>query len=177
MVVGRQLEWGRWSAELPGRPLLTTVSGARHARSYERVHPAPAESQFYHSFGRSTRTILRKGRTQQGKIAILLQFRAINTHDLTKGFIGQVRNRNFTTVSGDRHARSYERGHRAGKKSQFYYSFGRSTRTILRKGLSGTRKIAILLQFRAIDTHDLTRGLQIRTHFPDHGGPPPSLLN
>ena len=108
---------------------FTTVSGDQHARSYERVHradkyervhPAPAESQFYHSFGRSTRTILRKGRTQHGKIAILLQFRVINTHDLTKGFIGQVRNRNFTTVSGDQHARSYERVHRAGKKSQFY---------------------------------------------------------
>ena len=113
---------------------FTTVSGDRHARSYERVHPAPAESQFYHSFGRSTRTILRKGRTQHGKIAILLQFRAINTHDLTKG------------------------SHRAPARSQFYYSFGRSTRTILRKGSSGTRKIAILLQFRAINTHDLTKG-------------------
>ena len=137
------------------------------------VHPAPAESQFYHSFGRSTRTILRKGSSGTRKIAILLQFRAIDTHDLTKGFIGHPQDRNFTTVSGDRHARSYERVHRAPARSQFYYSFGRSTRTILRKGSSGTRKIAILLQFRAIDTHDLTRGLQIRKHFPDHGGPPP----
>ena len=132
-----------------------------------------ARSQFYYSFGWSTRTILRKGSSGTREIAILLQFRAINTHDLTKGFIGQVRNRNFTTVSGDQHARSYERVHRAGKKSQFYYSFGRSTRTILRKGSSGTRKIAILLQFPPMDTHDLTRGLQIRKHFPDHGGPPP----
>ena len=88
---------------------FTTVSDARHARSYERVALSTARSQFYYSFGRSTRTILRKGRTQHRKIAILLQFRAIDTHDLTKGFIGQVRNRNFTTVSGDRHARSYER--------------------------------------------------------------------
>ena len=115
---------------------FTTVSGDWHARSYERVHPAPAESQFYHSFGRSTRTILRKGRTQHRKIAILLQFRAIDTHDLTKGFIGQVKNRQITTVSGDRHARSYERVHPAGKKSSNYHSFGRSTRTILRKGSS-----------------------------------------
>ena len=155
----------------------TTVSRDRHTRSYERVALSTAKSQFYHSFVRSTRTILRKGCTQHREIAILLQFRAIDTHDLTKGFIGHKRNRNSTTVSCDRHARSYERVHRAQTKSQFYHSFARSTRTILRKGSSGTNEIAILPQFRAIDTHDLTRGLHFRKHFPDHGGPPPSLLN
>ena len=128
---------------------FTTVSCDRHARSYERVAPSTAKSQFYYSFVRSTRTILRKGCAQHRKIAILLQFRAIDTHDLTKGL------------------------HPAKPKSQFYYSFARSTRTILRKGSSGSGKIAILLQFRAIDTHDLTRGLHFRKHFPDHGGPPP----
>ena len=59
------------------------------------------------------RTILRKGCTQHRKIAILLQFRAIDTHDPTKGFIQHKRNRNFTTVSRDPHARSYERVHPA----------------------------------------------------------------
>ena len=83
-------------------------------------------------------TILRKGCTQHRKIAILLQFRAIDTHDPTKGFIKHKRNRNFTTVSCDRHARSYERVHPAKTKSQFYYSFARSTRTILRKGSSSS---------------------------------------
>ena len=114
-------------------------------------------------------------------MSILLQFRAIDTYDLTKGlhpappdrnfttvsrdrhvrsygFIGQVKNRQITTVSRDRHvrsyervhpagknrqittvsrdrhARSYERVHPAGKKSSNYYSFARSTRTILREG-------------------------------------------
>ena len=129
-----------------------------HARSYERVHRAGKKSQFYYSFGRSTRTILRKGSSGTRKIAILLQFRAIDTHDLTKRFIGQVRNHNFTTVSGDQHARSYEKVHRAPARSQFYYSFGRSTRTILRKGRTQHGKIAILLQFRVINTHDLTKG-------------------
>ena len=88
---------------------FTTVSCDRHARSYERVHRAKAKSQFYHSFVRSTRTILRKGSSSKGKTVILPQFRAIDTHDLTKGFIEQRQNRNFTTVSCDRHARSYER--------------------------------------------------------------------
>ena len=40
-------------------------------------------------------------------------------------------NRRFTTVSRDRHARSYERVARApAPKSTFYYSFARSTHTI-----------------------------------------------
>ena len=88
---------------------FTTVSCDRHARSYERVAPSTAKSQFYYSFVRSTRTILRKGSSSKTKIAILRQFRAIDTHDLTKGFIGLRQDRNFTTVSRDRHARSYER--------------------------------------------------------------------
>ena len=45
-------------------------------------------------------------------------------------------NRRFTTVSRDRHARSYERVARA------------------------RAKIDVLLQFRAIDTHDPTKGLR-----------------
>ena len=131
----------------------------QHQRHHQqRAAPAPAESQFYYSFGRLTRTILRKGSSSTGRIAILPQFRALDTHDLTKGSHSARQDRNFTTVSGDQHARSYERVHRAAARSQFYYSFGRSTRTILRKGSSGSRKIAILLQFRAINTHDLTKG-------------------
>ena len=112
----------------------TTVSRDRHAGSYERVALSTAKSQFYYSFVRSTRSILRKGCTQHRKIAILLQFRAIDTHDLTKGFIQHKRNRNFTTVSCNRHARSHERVHPAQTKSQFDHSFVRSTRTILREG-------------------------------------------
>ena len=164
----------------------------RYARSHGRVALTTAKSQFYHSFARSTRTIFRKGSSgigkiailpqfcaidthdliapappaqhqrqhhqQHGKIAILLQFRTIDTHDLPKGFLGHRQNRNFNTVSCDRYARSYERVAPSTAKSQFYYSFVRSIRTILRKGCTQHRKIAILPQFRAIDTHDLTKG-------------------
>ena len=114
---------------------FTTVSRDRHVRSYERVALSTAKSQFYYSFARSTRTILRKGSSSPGKIAILLQFRAFDTYDLTKGLIQLRQDRNFTTVSRDRHVRSYE------------------------KGSSSSGKIAILLQFRAIDVYDLTKGL------------------
>ena len=113
---------------------ITTVSCDRRVRSYERVAPSTARSQFYYSFARSTRPILRKGSSGSGKIAILPQFRAIDAHDLTKGFIQLRQDRNFTTVSRDRHVRSYERVHPAPARSQFYYSFARSTRPILRKG-------------------------------------------
>ena len=150
---------------------FTTVSRDRHVQSCERVAPSTATSQFYYSFARSTRTILRKGSSSSGAIAILLQFRAIDTYDLTKGLIQLRCDRNFTTVSRDRHVRSYERVARAQARSQFFYSFARSTRTILRKGCSGTGKIAILLQFRAINAYDLTKGLHFRKHFPDHGAP------
>ena len=151
---------------------FTTVSRDRHARSYERVALTRTRSQCYCSFVRLTRTILRKGCTQTHKIAILPQFRAIDTHDLTKGLHSAPQDRNFTTVSRDRHARSYERVALTSTRSQFYYNFARSTRTILRKGCTQHHKIAILLQFRAIDTHDPTKGLHFRKHFPDHGAPP-----
>ena len=129
---------------------FTTVSPDRHARSCERVHRAQARSQFYHSFLRSTRTILRKGCTQHHKIAILTQFHAIGMYDLTNSVVQDC---NFTTVSPDRHARSDERVHRAQARSQFYHSFLRSTRTILRKGCTQHHKIAILTQFHAIGRH------------------------
>ena len=66
------------------------------------VHPAGKKSSNYYSFARSTRTILRNGCSVNNKMAILLQFRAIDIHDLTKGFIGHRQDRNFITVSRDR---------------------------------------------------------------------------
>ena len=134
--------------------------------STKGLHPAPPKCRFYYSFARSTRTILRKGCTQHRQIAILLQFRAIDTSDLTNGLHPAPQDRNFTTVSRDRHVRSYERVAPSTARSQFYYSFARSTRTILRKGRSVNSKMSILLQFRAIDTYDLTKGFiqQVKNH-------------
>ena len=92
-------------------------------------------------------------------LAILLQFRAIDAHDSTKGLLAQMKNREITTISRDRHARSYDWNAPRTGKFQFLYSFARSTRTILRKGSTQHRKIAISLKFRVIDTYDLTKGL------------------
>ena len=52
-----------------------------------RVAPTTTKLQFYHSFARLTRTSLRKGCSVNSKISILLQFRAIDTHDFTKGLL------------------------------------------------------------------------------------------
>ena len=127
--------------------IFTTVSGDPCARSYvkhnaehSRTHQ---KSQFYYSFGRSMRTILRK--TQCGTLAehqksqfyysFGRSMRTILRKTQFRPLAEQTahnRNRNFTTVSGD------------------------AMRTILRKGCRGTTEIAILLQFRAIDAHDPT---------------------
>ena len=112
---------------------FTTVSRDGHVRFYERVArtgakpsnyysfarstrtilrkvaPSTTRSQFYYSFARSTRTILRKGCSGRCKIIKLLQSRAIDTHDLTKGFIGHRQDVDFTKVSRDRHVPSYEK--------------------------------------------------------------------
>ena len=82
-----------------------------------RVAPTTTKLQFYYSFARLTRTSLRKGCSVNSKISILLQFRAIDTHDLTKGLLRKQQNldftrdrrAHFTTVSRDRHVLSYER--------------------------------------------------------------------
>ena len=48
---------------------------------------------------------------------------------------------------------------RAHKKVRFYYSFGRSTPRFYREGWSAENEICVSLQFRAIDTTFLLRGL------------------
>ena len=112
-----------------------------------------------------------KGCTNRCKIVKLLQFRAIDTDDSTKGLHPTPQDRNFTTVSGDRDARSYERVAPRTTKCWFSYNFARSTHhAYLVKGCSANNKMSILLQFRAIVTHDLTK----RVAFPQaFSGPPP----
>ena len=107
---------------------------------YEKVMLSTPKCHFYRSSARVTRTILRKGCAQQPKITILPQFWTIHTHDLTKGLRGTQQNRNFTTVSRDRHARFYERVVLSTPESQFYLSFARSTRTILRRSCAANSK-------------------------------------
>ena len=62
-------------------------------------------------------------------------------HAFTRGLHSAPQDRNFTTVSRDRHARSYERVALSTTRSQFYHSFARPARTILWKGCTQQHEI------------------------------------
>ena len=101
---------------------FTTVSSDPCARSYVKHNAEHSRD---------------KPRTTE--IAISLQFRAIDAHNPTEGLSQDTRNRNFTTVSGDRCARSYVKHNAEHSRNK-----------------PRTTEIAILLQFRAIHAHDPT---------------------
>ena len=66
-------------------------------------------------------------------------------------------------VSRARHARSPQRVARAPDKSHSRLHFAHSTRTISAEGGAGTGQIALSPAFRALDTHDLRRGLRVKS--------------
>ena len=63
-------------------------------------------------------------------------------------------------ISRTRRARSPQRVARAPAKSHSRLHFAHSTRTISAEGCADTRRIALSPAFRALDTHDLRRGLR-----------------
>ena len=65
-------------------------------------------------------------------------------------------------ISRARHARSPQRVARAPDKSHSRLHFAHSTRTISAEGGAGIGQIALSPAFRALDTHDLHRGLRAR---------------
>ena len=106
--------------------------------------PAPQILKLYYKvasarlhFARSTRTISAKGCAGTGQIALSPAFRALDTHDLRRGWCGHRTNRTLACISRTRHARSPQRAARAWDKSH-----------------------ALWPAFRALDTHDLRRGLR-----------------
>ena len=105
---------------------------------------------------------LHQSHTWKSEIATLPAFRAMDTHDLRRGQHFHFRNRNFTSISRDGYARSPQRVALRNQKSQFYSYFVRWTRTISAEGCTSKSKIASLPAFRAIDTHDLRRGLHFK---------------
>ena len=95
----------------------------------------------------------------KSEIAIFQAFRAVDTHDLRRGLHFEIRNRNFTCIPRTRHARSPQRVALRSPKTQFHLHSAHSTRTISAKGCTSKSKNAISPAFRALDTHDLRRGL------------------
>ena len=86
-------------------------------------------------------------------------FRATDTHDLRRRLHFEIRNRNFTCIPRTRHARSPQKVALRNPKSQFHLHSAHSTRTISAEGCTSKSKNAISPAFRALDTHDLRRGL------------------
>ena len=75
-----------------------------------------------------------------------------------------IRNRNFTSISHDGHARSPQRVALRNPKSQFHLHSAHLTRTISAEGCTSKSKNAISPAFRALDTHDLRRRFTFRNH-------------
>ena len=138
---------------------LACISRTRHARSPQRVARTPDESRSHLHFAHSTRTISAEG---CGQIALSPAFRALDTHDLRRGSRAHRTNRALTCISRTRHARSPQRVARGPDKSLSRLHFAHSTRTISAEGRAWTGQIALSPAFRALDTHDLRRGLHFR---------------
>ena len=96
------------------------------------------------------------------QIALSPAFRALDTHDLRRGLRADRTNRTLVCISRPRRARSPQRVARAAAKSPSRLHFAHSTRTISAEGCAGSRQIALSPAFRALDTHDLRRGLHFR---------------
>ena len=170
---------------------LACISRTRHARSPQRVARTPGTSHSRLHFAHSTRTISAAGCARSRQIALSPAFRALDTHDLRRGLRAQPANRTLACIacisrtrharfdlrrgsrahrtnralaciSRTRHARSPQRVARGPDKSHSRLHFAHSTRTISAEGCARTGQIALSPAFRALDTHDLRRGLHFR---------------
>ena len=86
---------------------------------------------------------------------------ALDTHDLRRGLHFETKKSNFTCIPRTRHARSPQRVALGNQKTQFHLHSAHLTRTISAEGCTSKPKKAISLAFRALDTHDLRRGLHL----------------
>ena len=90
-------------------------------------------------------------------------FRALDTHDLRRALRGHRTNRTLACISRARHARSPQRVARAPDKSRSRLHFAHSTRAISAEGCTRAGQIALSPAFRALDAHDLRRGLRVKS--------------
>ena len=93
----------------------------------------------------------------------------LDTHDLRRGLRATNPKRNLTCISRLRHARSPQRVAPDKSKTQSHLHFAPSTRAISAEGCARQIQNAISPAFRALDTHDLRRGLRfvvLRRHRP-----------
>ena len=146
----------------PANRTLACISRTRHARSPQRVARAAGKSHSRLHFAHSTRTISAEGCAGSRQIALSPAFRALDTHDLRRGLRGHPANRTLACISRTRRARSPQRVARALGKSHSRLHVAHPTRTISAEGCARSRQTALSPAFRALDTHDLRRGLHFR---------------
>ena len=108
------------------------------------------------------RAISAEGCAHTGQIALSPAFRALDTRDLRRGLRVDRTNRTLAYISRTRHARSPQRVAPGWDKSHSRRHFAHSTHTISAEGCAHTGQIALAPAFRALDTHDLRRGLPAR---------------
>ena len=111
-------------------------------------------------FAPLTRTISAQGCAGQVQHAISPAFRAPDTHDLRRGLPAKNPKRSLTCTSRPRHARSPQRAAPDRDKTHSRLHFAPSTRTISAEGRAGPGQNALSPAFRALDRHDLRRGLR-----------------
>ena len=142
------------------RRTLACISRPRRARSPQRVAPDRAKTHSGLHFVPSTRTISAEACAGPGQDALSPAFRALDAHDLRRGLPAQNPKRTLACISCPRHARSPQRLAPGRDKSRSRLHFAPSTRTISAEGCAGPGQIALSPAFRALDTHDLRRGLR-----------------
>ena len=172
------------SSELPAPQLLRVLQLYHKVASAHLPAPHILHASGPH-FAHSTRTISAEGCAGSRQIPLSPAFRALDTHDLRRGLRGQPANRALSPafraldthalrrgsradrtnrilacISRARHARSPQRVARGPDKSHSRLHFAHSTRTISAEGCARSRQIALSPAFRALDTHDLRRGLR-----------------
>ena len=138
---------------------FATVLGDRHHVFTERVARRQLKFAFRYSFGRSTPRFYWEGCPTAIEICVSLQFWAIDTTFLVRGLPDGNWNLRFATVLNDRHHVFTERVARRQLKFAFRYSFWRSTPRFYWEGCPTAIEICVSLQFWAIDTTFLARGL------------------
>ena len=159
---------------------FATVSRNRHTDSCEKVHPPKAKCASHYNAVHSQMwqcafrlSAVRKNvwiyppwtdplRAHKNVRFYYRQFWAIDTTFLPRGFTASKWNLRFATVLGDRHHVFTERVHPQKMQSAFRYSFGRSTPRFYREGSPAENEICVSLQFWAIDTTFVARGLTAR---------------
>ena len=130
-------DFRRGLSRIGANPTLACISPDRRARSPQRVVPDRGTSHSRPSAA----------------------FRAVDTHDPRRGLSRTGATRTLACISRTRHARSRQRVVPDRDKSHSRLHFAHSTRTISAEGCPRQSQIALSPAFRALDTHDLRRGL------------------